>query len=780
MLLAPGERGHGRRKLFDLVRVLGGGRDAAAHLAAELSDELRRSHARGETVRVRVTLDPRATGATLRLELKTTEGERHRASHLALFLRGAELGEPRLARLRGVLKGQSREELFASLEASNRALERSRAAAEHAGAAKATFLANMSHEIRTPMNAIVGMNRMALATELAPRQRSYLEKIDASARHLLGILDDILDVSKVEAGKLNLERGEVSITRLLDDVTALAGHACNEKGLAWQVTVADDVPGRVRGDALRLRQVLVNLVSNAVKFTDAGSVTLRVEHLVSDNAEVALRFSVRDSGIGISHANQQRLFQAFAQADTSITRRYGGTGLGLAISQRLVGLMGGELTVKSEPGSGATFAFNARFEPSVVAPIAPTLASQLRGRRALVADADAAPRAVTRELLVAMGFEVEEVASSHAAMERVGVVEFSLIIVAEELSESDGIETARQLRTLAAMCSPGLFLTCAYGRGEAARHHGSDVLDGVFEQPLDATHFAEVVAAHLSVAGERTPSEERGNAPRQRTFAPDTRVLLVEDNPINREVASEMLTSWGLTIDVAHHGAEALARLAVGPPIALVLMDVQMPVMDGLQATRALRRDPQHALLPILAMTANALPADHQAYLAVGMNDVITKPVDPDALLAAIGRYLPPMAWSSPKPTTTLPTLPTAPLNLDTPLLDVARGLRFTRNQPALYERLLRGFLDDQRRLPEELTAALAEGDPEGLARAAHTLRGLASGLGASPLSLAAERLEERIRQRETPPSQHDLAELTRRLADEHRALYAALEETGG
>jgi two-component system, sensor histidine kinase and response regulator len=797
MVLGPEDRGHGRRKLFDMVRVLGGSRDQAAQLAAELSDELRSLHATGAAARVRVALHPRTTGVTLRLQLSSSDGERSPGRPLALFLRAVELGEVRLERLRGVLRGQSREELFASLEASNCALERSRAAAESAGAAKATFLAHMSHEIRTPMNAIVGMNRLALTTELDPRQRGYLEKIDASARHLLGILDDILDVSKVEAGKLSLEQGEVSITRLLDDVTALAGQACSEKGLAWRVTVGEGVPGRVRGDALRLRQVLVNLVSNGVKFTDAGSVTLRLEHLASDSAGVGLRFSVRDSGIGISHADQQRLFAPFAQADHSITRRYGGTGLGLAISKRLVELMGGELTVTSEAGSGATFTFSAHFEPFAEPAIAPVLQQHLRGQRALVADADEAPRAITRELLTAMGFEVEEVGSSHAAIERVGAGDFSLIFVDEQLPDRDGIETARKIRTLATKRPPGLFLTSAYGDGEAARHRGSGALDGLLQKPLDASLLFELVAAYLGVAGERVTRSDLHHPPSQRTFVNGTRVLVVEDNSLNQEVATELLAGWGLTTEIAHNGAVAVARLAAGPPVALVLMDVQMPVMDGMEATRALRRDPRHAQLPILAMTANALPDDHRAYRAAGMNDVITKPVDPEELLAALSRYLPHAPSASPEDRVTDPTIskpvvgepiaarplvidPPGKLHLDTPLLDVGRGLRFTRGRQDLFERLLRGFLDDQRLLPEELTAALTDGDHARLARAAHTLRGLASGLGAAPLSQAAERLEMAVQHRGSPLDPGEMAELTAHLIEEHRALYAAVEGAGG
>jgi two-component system, sensor histidine kinase and response regulator len=552
---------------------------------------------------------------------------------LSYPLRVAGIPATAMELARTILAARSREELFASLETSNEALLRSTAEAKRAGEAKAQFLANMSHEIRTPMNAIMGMNRLALATELTARQRDYLEKIDASARHLLGIIDDVLDVSKLEAGKLTLERGEVVLGRVLDDVATLAGGACADKGLRLSVEVAPDVPAAVEGDALRLRQVLVNLVNNAVKFTERGSIAVEVARLPSPADTVTLRFAVRDTGIGLTPDQQRRLFTSFAQADETITRRYGGTGLGLAISKSIVELMHGEIGVESRPGTGSTFWFTGRF-----------------GR--------AAP-----------------------------------------------------------------------GAGGAA------------------------------AAASAAPSFDAAN-----------RILLVEDNRLNQEVAAALLAEVGLFATVVGDGLAALEALRL-QPFDLVLMDVQMPVMDGLTATRRIRSDPALRAVPVIAMTASVLGSDRDACLKAGMNDVVTKPIDPVALWRALSAWLPrrtrATAQAGPE------AAPVARLPHGVRGLDVDRGLRFTRGRPDLYLGILRGFLDDQRDLPRLLRGSLARGDDADAERLAHTLRGLASGLGAGPLAAASEVLEQALRDRADRPSVEAAAAA---LIDEHASLFGDLQ----
>ena len=467
----------------------------------------------------------------------------------------------------------------------------------------------MSHEIRTPMNAILGMNRRALATDLTAEQRDYLEKIEASSRHLLAIIDDVLDYSKLEAGKVALEPEALSVADVLDDVATLVGGACAAKGLRLTLDVAGDVPDVVEGDALRLRQVLVNLASNAVKFTEAGEVAISVRRLAAPTDSVALRFAVRDSGIGLTTDQRRGLFSSFTQADATITRRFGGTGLGLAISKSLVQLMQGEIGVDSRPGAGSTFWFTARL-----------------GR-----------------------------------------------------------------------LDPG------------------------------------------TVPAERQRAPGRAAPQAAPAFDPTSKVLVVEDNALNQEVAVALLQEVGLSPDVVGDGREALEALRRGR-YALVLMDVQMPVMDGLTATRELRRDPALRAVPVVAMTANALPGDREAYLAAGMDDVVTKPIEPAELWRALQAWLPERDDAAPPGHVGgVRAAPSPGADADALLprhvagLDVDRGLRFTRGRADLYLDFLRRFLDDQRGVPARIADALARGEAPAAERAAHTLRGLAACLGCRP-----------------------------------------------
>jgi len=771
-----------RRKAFDVILALGGGRDEASRAAAELSDALRRIEVAGRNVRLSASLSARQQGTLLRFTLIWTPapegnaeprtGSLQMAEHpepgrasLQVLLRHTAATEASLERARAALLAQSREELYRSLEASNQALQLSHAEAQQASQAKAQFLANMSHEIRTPMNAIMGMNRLALATDLSIRQRNYLEKIEASARHLLGIVDDVLDVSKIEAGKLALELSELSLVHLLDDVTALAGSACAERGLQWRIEVAADVPGLVSGDPLRLRQVLVNLVGNAVKFTETGGVELRIARGESDPKRVELLFSVSDSGIGISAEQQEHLFKAFSQGDSTITRKFGGTGLGLAISRSLVEMMDGEITLESSPGIGSTFRFNAFFELPDARTAARVLRSDLHHRRVLISDPNHLARDNLRRLLEAMGLEVDEAASAESALAAATSHAYALFVIDQHIATANGIgnglELAARIRRLNLAPNSAIFLTTDYGASEAAQDTGSGILAGVLQKPIDASLLFEGVAASLGMATNPSERRHRGALPKPEgtPFAAGARVLIVEDNRLNQEVAVELLHSMGLSSVVANDGNEALSRLVSDTSIDLVLMDIQMPVMDGIEATKAIRSRPEISHLPIIAMTANALSGDREQYLAAGMNRVVTKPIDPEDLFDALKEHLG-SANATPKakvaakggashPITNGSTqqVPEPPSDLEGALrlvagLDVDRGLRFSRGRFDLYLKLLTGFIDDQRELPQQLEEALTLGDHVRLARLAHTLRGLASGLGAAQLADAAEKLE--------------------------------------
>jgi two-component system, sensor histidine kinase and response regulator len=784
------DRGRLRRKAFDLAGALGADRDVAARIAAEVSDVVRYVEAHARRAHMTVSVDERAQLAFTFAwdELRVANGElpsvlRHYALRhgddrvtLAYRLREGGVDVAELERARSVLVARSREELFASLEASNEALRRSTEEAKQAGEAKARFLANMSHEIRTPLNVIVGMNRLALGTELTPRQRGYLEKIDASTRHLLGIIDDILDVSKLDAGKLTLERGELSVCHVLDDIASLAGTASAEKGLLLRLDVADGIPDPVRGDALRLRQVLLNLVTNAVKFTERGEIVVHVERQSDEEGEVVLRFAVRDTGIGLTDEQLEGLFTSFSQADTTITRRYGGTGLGLAISKSLVELMGGEIGAESRAGEGSTFWFTARFGAADARAEARVLRSDLHGRRALVVDDDAEARQALRRLLERMGLRVDEVGSGHAALRVVASDDagFDLVFIDRRMPDLDGLQTAARLGSLPPEQRPGIFLTTDYGADEV-RGSDAESVDQVLMKPVDASVLFESVAAWYGAAtgrsGAGTGGAVAGEGPGDGApvFDPSARILLVEDNRLNQEVAIELLAEVGLTPTVVGDGAQALEALR-RDAFDLVLMDVQMPVLDGLSATRAIRADGALRHLPVVAMTANALPSDHDAYREAGMDDVVTKPIDPEELWRALAANLPVRGQQS---ETADDRPPAAALPHDVPGLDVARGLRFARGREPLYLELLEGFLDDQRDLPRLVRESLDGGDVVTAERLAHTVRGLASLLGAGPLADAGEVLEGALRAKREDEVVLAAADA---LEAVHRELFTALD----
>ena len=679
--------------------------------------------------------------------------------------------------LRAELAEPSREELLEHLSRTNGELALAKDRAEAATHAKADFLANMSHEIRTPMNAIIGMSHLMQMTALDARQRDYLGKIDQSSQHLLRLINDILDVSKIEAGRLEIEATNFQLSTVLESVSMMVAEKVAGKNLEFIFDVAPDVPETLVGDPLRIGQILVNYVGNAVKFTDAGEITLSVrkEPLPDNGVDLVLRFAVTDTGIGLTDEQCGQLFKSFSQADASITRRYGGTGLGLAISRELALLMGGEVGVDSVRGQGSTFWFTVRLKTGMACGPRRLPPQDLRGRRILLVDDNASARLITGEMLRHLGFEVREAARGHEALDDVRSADgldqgFDLVLLDWQMPGLDGVTTGRHIRALPLRHPPVLVMVTAYGQEAVARAAADAGFAQVLVKPVSPSQLLESVMQALgSDARSKAELHDEGAgelpAPllslRARGCA---RILLVEDNALNQEVALGLLRSAGQQVELAENGEEALAKLALAP-YDLVLMDMQMPVMDGLSATKAIRTQKHLRDLPVIAMTANAMAEDRQQCAAAGMSDHLAKPINIQELVSTLLRWLPPdlppVSDAAPAPSdddaadSSAGTVgvdaeaetekTTSPKHL--PGVDVAAGIARVLGRQDVYDRMLSIFFDQIQTMPRIWLGALEAGQVAKAIELVHGLKGTAATLGAMPLAQAAGRLETALRE---------------------------------
>ena len=629
-------------------------------------------------------------------------------------------------------------------------LEHAQQLAEAATRAKSDFLANMSHEIRTPMNAILGMSYHALTSGLKAQQHNFVAKIHRSAETLLGVINDILDFSKIEAGKLDMESIPFSLGEVLDGVGSLLGMKSEEKGLELLFAPAPGLPREIVGDPSRLHQVLLNLGNNAVKFTERGEVVIGARVLEQDAASVLLQFEIRDTGVGIDAERCAQMFEPFTQADASTSRRHGGTGLGLAISRQLVQLMGGEIGVESEVGKGSCFRFSARFGLPVEATAAAAHAA-LRAR-VLVVDDNATARDLLVDMAGMLGLAADAVASGAEAVQAMVRADasdrpYELLVVDWRMPGMDGIECVRQVQASALRHpAPAVLMLMALGHHDAEQRltEAKVSVSALLTKPVTPSTLFDACSTALGVAAPRdSRAQLREEAlSSQMAGLKGVRILLVEDNPVNREVALELLGRAGAMVSVAVNGQLALEALRRAPFDA-VLMDCQMPVLDGYATTRELRRDPLFRDLPVIAMTANAMVGDREKALAAGMNDHIAKPINVSEMFSTIARWVQPRAVAAAVPASD-GTIRAAGLVLaDVPGLNAQAGLQSAMGDAALYRRLLRIFRDQQVDFQQRFQQARSEGDLGAARRIAHDMKSSAAFLGAHAVERAATALEE-------------------------------------
>lgn len=633
-------------------------------------------------------------------------------------------------------------------------LKQAKRKAEEATRLKSMFLANMSHEIRTPMNAIIGLSYLALKTLLTAKQRDYISKVHNAGTSLLAIINDILDFSKIEAGKLDLETTDFRLDDVISSVTTVTGQKATDKGLELLAHVAPNIPQCLLGDPLRMGQILTNLVNNAVKFTERGEIFVNVELLEHTGEKCQLRFSVRDTGIGMTKEQEARLFQPFTQADMSTTRKHGGTGLGLTVCRRLVELMGGDIWLDSEPGVGTTFTFTVWLGVGQQKGSGKIVPEKLTTMRALIVDDNAAARDIIDDLLEGVVSQRDSVASAPEALAAIKQVDadapYDVVFMDWRMPGMDGLQAARALKADASLKHPpAIVMVTAFGRDEVREEAEKLHLDGFLVKPVTKSMLLDALVSIFADADDQAAAVASATA--EGINLTGLRVLLVEDNDINQQIAVELLEGVGANVDVVNNGREAVDTLLGGPsppPYDVILMDLQMPVMDGHQATLKIRSDPRFAALPIYAMTAHATLEERNFCLANGMNGHIAKPLDPALLfdtLSTIARQIPVSI------TPGMGTAPEAAISAPPDLppvdgLDSADGLRRVGGNTRLYVKLLRQFAGQQADTIGEIRVALAKNDAESAIRLAHTLKGVAGNLGARDVQGAAAAVETVLR----------------------------------